>query len=332
MIQSTRLQPNEAEPMQPKSDDDSLFAEASAWFIRLNAEDVTQTERDDFVLWLETSPRHAQVWDEVQNLFAALEKPAKAIRRKDSKVSVNRSENWKFFSPSKTVAAFSICIILLTLQPRFIQNLQSDYHTGLGEQKQIDLQDGSRLLLNTDSAVTVSMKDDARKVNLLRGEAYFEVAHAAQWPFWVMAGEAHARVTGTAFSVGRKEDHVTITVAEGRVETGVQAHVENIVPLTPGETASYQGQQLTGVQTTDIRNALAWRQEQMVFVQASLAEVVEQINRYRPGRLVILDQKLKDRPITAVFSINKLDDAVNALQLTFGIRARKLTDYWIFLG
>jgi transmembrane sensor len=273
----------------------------------------------------------------VQELFAALESPAKAIRQRGGQTATARiivappRRSW--FLLTRAAAALLACTALtFFLQPEMLQNLQSDYHTATGEQRQINLADGSRLLLNTDSAVTVDVAGKVRRVQLLRGEAYFEVAHAPQRPFWVVADDVRARVTGTEFSVGRNKDNVTITVAEGRVETSTQAHAEQITPLTAGESARYQGQQLATVQITDVQRTLAWRQEQMVFVQATLTEVVEQINRYRPGRLIITDQQLKNRPITAVFSVHRLDDAVTALEQTFGIRARRLTDYLVLLG
>jgi transmembrane sensor len=273
----------------------------------------------------------------VQELFAALESPAKAIRQRGGQTATARiivaPPRRSRFLLTRAAAALLACTALtFFLQPEMLQNLQSDYHTATGEQRQINLADGSRLLLNTDSAVTVDVAGKVRRVQLLRGEAYFEVAHAPQRPFWVVADDVRARVTGTEFSVGRNKDNVTITVAEGRVETSTQAHAEQITPLTAGESARYQGQQLATVQITDVQRTLAWRQEQMVFVQATLTEVVEQINRYRPGRLIITDQQLKNRPITAVFSVHRLDDAVTALEQTFGIRARRLTDYLVLLG
>ena len=316
---------------------ENLFEEANNWFIRLRADDVGPEEQQDFNRWLAANPQHAQAWNEVQELFALLETPAKTLRQRVDQAPVVRrtAPRHRRFIPIRTAAALLFCIALtFFLQPAVLQNLQSDYHTTIGEQRQIALADGSRLLLNTDSAVTVDVdvEGDERRVQLLRGEVFFEVAQAPHRPFWVNAGEARARVTGTAFSVGRSADNVTITVAEGRVETSTQGHPDLITPLTPGESVYYQGQELTAKRATDVQRTLAWRQGQMVFVQATLAEVVEQINRYRPGRLIITDQQLKNRPITAVFSVHRLNDAVTALERTFGIRAQRLTDYLVLLG
>ena len=188
------------------------------------------------------------------------------------------------------------------------------------------------MLLNTDSAVTIDIASNVRQVNLLRGEVFFEVAHAPQRPFWVIAGEARARVTGTEFSVGRNKDNVTITVAKGRVETSLKNQENEITALVPGDSVHYQGTNLISFQPIDVDKTLAWRNGQMVFVQQSLNEVVEQINRYRPGLLIIRDEQLKKRAVTAVFSMDRLDEAIKALEQTLGIHTTRLTDYLILLG
>ena len=343
---SWKAQPNGACAIKPITDapssDDALFAEANAWFFRLRANDAGVDEHEAFADWLSASPRHAEAWDAVQELFTALEQPAKSIRRLESpnpkaEPAGETGRQTRIRSGFQSRRAFAAtlacaCLLLVFLQSAVLENLQSDYHTAVGEQRRIELADGSRVLLNTDSAASIEMRGNLRKVRLLRGEAFFEVAHAPQRPFWVEAGTARARVTGTAFGVSRDADRVSITVAEGRVETSADPQAELITPLAPGETALYQDRQLISVRTADLQHTLAWRQGQMVFEQATLAEVVEQINRYRPGRLIITDDRLKNRPITAVFAVNRLDEAVTALEQTFGIRARRLADYWVFLG
>ncbi len=310
---------------------EALFTEATTWFFRLSAEDITLAECEAFDHWLISSPQHAEAWQAVQQLYAALEAPAKTIRQQGLPASAKTIR--RRFTFAQAASVLMVCAVLMVYwQPDVLQNLQSDYHTATGEQRQIVLADGSKILLNTDSAVTVDVANTERKVRLLRGEAFFEVTHAPERPFWVEAGVARARVTGTAFSVERDDEAVTIAVVQGRVETSTEGNSGRITPLTAGESARYQDQQLASVQHIDVQKALAWRQGQLVFVQATLADVVGQINRYRPGLMLITDEQLKNRPITAVFSVNRLDDAVKALEQTIGVRARRFADYWVLLG
>ena len=314
---------------------ENVFEQACTWFIKLQGENVTPQIHQDFNQWLASDSLNSKAWQEVQLLFSSLEMPAKNLRATDvgrSGSNIPKQANLSKFIPYVIAACvFIFASLTFNFQTKLLQNLESDYHTTTGSQKLINLADGSRLLLNTDSAVTIDIASDVRQVNLLRGEVFFEVAHAPQRPFWVVAGEARARVTGTEFSVGRNKDNVTITVAKGRVETSVKSHDE-ITALVSGESVNYQGMNLISYQPIDIDKTLAWRNGQMVFVQQSLNEVVEQINRYRPGLLIISNEQLKKRAVTAVFSMDRLDDAIKALEQTLGIHVTRLTNYLILLG
>ena len=313
-----------------------MFEQACTWFIKLQGGNVTSQMQQDFNQWLASDSLNPKAWQEVQLLFASLEIPAKKIRANDGVTPVinipKQSNRVKFISYAIAASILIFGSLRFNFQTTLIQNLESDYHTTTGAQQQIDLADGSRLLLNTDSAVTIDIASNVRQVSLLRGEVFFEVAHAPQRPFWVIAGEARARVTGTEFSVGRNKDNVTISVAKGRVETSLKNQENEITALVPGDSVHYQGTNLISFQPIDVDKTLAWRNGQMVFVQQSLNEVVEQINRYRPGLLIIRDEQLKKRAVTAVFSMDRLDEAIKALEQTLGIHTTRLTDYLILLG
>ena len=229
-----------------------MFEQACTWFIKLQGGNVTSQMQQDFNQWLASDSLNPKAWQEVQLLFASLEIPAKKIRANDGVTPVinipKQSNRVKFISYAIAASILIFGSLRFNFQTTLIQNLESDYHTTTGAQQQIDLADGSRLLLNTDSAVTIDIASNVRQVNLLRGEVFFEVAHAPQRPFWVIAGEARARVTGTEFSVGRNKDNVTITVAKGRVETSLKNQENEITALVPGDSVHYQGTNLISFQ------------------------------------------------------------------------------------
>lgn len=320
----------------PEPTDELLFAEACDWFARLGRHNISTTEQEQFKSWLQQSPQHAEAWAEVQHLFVDLAAPAKKLRQQE-KPHLSRAQ--RFIKPQLPVG-FAVRIFAMALllggtclwQGEIWQNVSSDYYTVTGEQRRLQLADGSVLWLNTDTAVTVDVENIERKVNLLRGEVFFEVAHAPSRPFYVDADGVSARVTGTAFSVHKDQADVLITVSAGRVETSaIQDHAQAL-ELTPGKSVLYHQQQLSRLQGIDIKQSLAWRNGQMVFVQTPLEEVVAQINRYRPGRLLLVNPELRNHPVTAVFTLDKLDEALNALEKTLGLRAQKLTPYLVLLG
>jgi len=270
----------------------------------------------------------------VQKFYVALELPAKHLRQCSRRTKTKIIAQTNFILIRTTIFLIILICIAPTFfrQPNILQDLQSDYFTVIGEQRQITLTEGSRLLLNTDSAVKIDINNNVRRVQLLRGEVFFEVAHDANRPFLVDAGNTHARVTGTAFSVNLRNKHVVITVAEGTVESSSTINSTKITSLIPGESITYDEQQLTRLQTTDLRQALAWRQGQIVFIQTKLADVVAEMNRYRRGHIMIIDSKLSNRLITGVFSINRINDAIPELKQTLGIPTHQFANYLVLLG
>lgn len=321
--------------MSPESSEtppETLDEEACAWLARIEADDVSAEERAEFARWLKRSPDHARAWSDLLALMAALEAPAKRLRA-NAAPALKPMRGRRLPKPARAAAALAFAAVLSAFwQPGLLQDLRSDFHTAKGEQQRIELADGSHLLLNTDTALTVDMSGAERRVHLLRGEAFFEVAHAPLRPFRVEAGSARARVTGTAFSVSRSRDDVVIRVAEGRVETSSVTEDTEPVPLAPGESVHYRDARPAERAPVDLDRDLAWRRGKLVFVQTPLAKVTAEINRYRPGRLIIVDPALAERPVTAVFSIGQLDAAVDALEQTFGVKARSFGSYFVFLG
>jgi transmembrane sensor len=174
---------------------------------------------------------------------------------------------------------------------------QADYLTGKGERREIVLADGSRVLLNTESALAVYFDDAVRRVELVQGEAFFEVAKDASPPFVVTASGSAVRAVGTAFNVRRATHQVHVELAEGIVDVQDPQYLRR-VRLQAGQTA------LIGSGTIDVNlarypeNFALWRDGYLQFDGVPLQAAIEQINRYRPGRVVLLNNRLADRRVS----------------------------------
>ncbi len=327
----------------PAPDDDRLFEEAGAWFARLGAADVSEAERHRFTQWLNTSEAHRQAWREVLVLYGALEEPARRVAQRRCSRSVPRARASRRGGTRglgaivtwRTTAYAAMLMLALTCAwhfgPEWMQDLASDHHTATGEQRRVRLAEGSSVYLNTDTAITIDLGDDMRRVELLRGEAFFEVAHAGRRPFVVTAGEAETRVTGTAFNLAKADDRVDLTVTKGKVQFIMRGVDQAPVPVGAGQAVHAQAQRISGIETSDPRHALAWRHGELIFEQAPLAQVIEEVNRYRRGRIVIFDPALRERRVTGVFAIARLDTALETLETSLGIKAAYLTNYLVLL-
>ncbi|WP_231890943.1 FecR family protein [Methylomonas koyamae] len=205
--------------------------------------------------------------------------------------------------------------------PKQLQNWRSDYHTEAGQQFSVDLEDGSRLTLNTDTALAVRYSDNVRKIELLRGEAYFEVAPNKSRPFVVDGGQATARAVGTSYSVRKQADDLRVVVGEGVVEV-VADQAKALVHAA--EQAEYRQGQLQAVTNLDNDDALAWRRQQIVFHRQPLIQVLEEVNRYRSGRIVAVNPQLAERVVNGVFNNGDPDAVVAALTATLQAKALRM--------
>lgn len=301
--------------------DDELFAQASAWHFRLQAEDVSADDRRGFQAWLAQGEAQVRAWDEAQLLLAALQPAARSMK---SVVPAPRRRTLPWAAAALLVLALGVA-----WQTPWPDRLRADHYTAVGGHEVIELADGSRIELNTDAAVSVELTDNERRIQLLRGEAWFEAAHDARRPFVVQSGPVRVRVLGTRFSVARQGEHTRVQLAEGRVETMVDGGGKAI--LAPGETVEAGPGYLGEKQTFDQAAAFAWRQRQLVFHQQPLGEVVAELNRYWPGRVLITDAALERKAVSGVFEIDKPEAVMRALQLTLGLRVERYSPYLTWL-
>ncbi|MCY1500152.1 Protein FecR [compost metagenome] len=303
----------------PMTDDDR-FAQASAWHFRLQAEDASAEDRAAFAAWLAANAANAQAWDEAQALLSALQAPARAVRME--RVPCRRALPW-------AAAALLVLALGLAWQSPWPDRLRADHYTAVGETRSVELADGSRIELDTDAALSVELAPHERRVRLLRGEAWFEVAHDPARPFVVDGGEARVRVLGTQFGVARRDGHTRVRLAQGRIRAGTGS--DESVVLLPGQEIDAESGHLSAARAFDPKVAFAWRQRQLVFQQRPLGEVVAELDRYWPGRLLLSDAALERKVVSGVFDIDKPEAVLRALQLTFGLRVERYTPYLTLL-
>lgn len=302
---------------------DEVFEEASGWYFRLQAEDVTSAEVDAFAAWLGQGNAQDEAWQEVQAMLGGLREPARVIRRAEQAAWRKPVRRWAY------AAAVLLAVGLTVQHTPWLDRLRADYATGTGESRIIELADGSHLQLNTDSAVQIRMSAGERQIRLLRGEGFFDVTKDPARPFVVQSGDGWVKVVGTQFSVARRDGQTRVQVAQGKVE--VCAGNGAPVYLEPGRAVEYEGQQLAEVHGFDSVNGFAWRQRQLVFRQQPLSEVVTELNRYWPGKTLVLGDTLRNRVVSGVFEIDKPEAVIKALEYTLNLHAEHYTPYLLVL-
>jgi len=188
----------------------SLEEIAAAWVARVDAGELTPQEQVALESWLESDTRCVGAFARARAIFLS---PGVQVARHPP---LRRSVRWGLLATAATVAAVVGGMALLGRGPQVDLHV---YSSELGEIRQIPLVDGTRITLNTNSALRVEYSRDSRRVTLERGEAYFEVAKDPRRPFIVVGSSAQVRAVGTAYDVrlGAEDGEMRIRVATGRV-------------------------------------------------------------------------------------------------------------------
>jgi transmembrane sensor len=315
----------------------AIVAEASAWFIEFRAGDVTGDARVQFIEWLRRSPEHIQAYLEVSGVWAEL--PACDPTGKidiDAMIARARAEadvielcsgtpapqpqpprSRYRRGPGRALLATAALALLALVTLRYLASIASDaYATGIGEQRTIQLADGSTVELNARSKIQVYFTEHQRDVALLDGQALFRVAKDKQRPFVVRVGDAQVRAVGTEFDVYKKPVATVVTVVEGKVEAYDQSGLGSASPvlLSAGEQLTVTPHTIPKPSPADPAVATAWVQKRLIFEETPLSEVAEEFNRYNRRPLSIEDRELRKVKISGVYSSTDPSSLINFLR------------------
>jgi transmembrane sensor len=205
--------------------------------------------------------------------------------------------------------------------------------TQIGERALLVLADGSKVTLNTDSAVRADYTGRERRLTLVRGEAFFDVAKDPTRPFIVTAGSRQVIAVGTAFNVRLQDQQVRVTLVEGTVRIVPTARQRDpVVTLEAGSALVTGADGIDRVESLDTARATSWRSGKLVFEGDRLADVVAEMNRYSREKLEIADPTLEDRKVSGVFEPTEGHAFAKALE-AYGIaRTTRQTDTTIVLN
>lgn len=313
---------------QISPDEARIEREAIAWFTRMNGKPSHQDNRH-FHDWLAASPLHKKAFEDIGGLWSDLGASGQEGNPGDGDLALPLEKiRWlrEKRARGKAGAIVTGCIMLLLAgswawleHPHLLQDVQADFVSPRGDRRELALSDGSHVLLDADSALDVSISARERRVKLLRGNAFFRISHTGA-PFFVEAAGGEAKVLGTEFDVSLKEHgQVTVTLAEGSLMVGMIGAEQDVI-LKPGESVDYGSAGLSPVKQAIIEDEMAWHDGRYIFSNARLADVLAQIERYRPGRIVLVGSSLGEFRVSGNIALHDTDKALAALQSTVGFR------------
>ncbi|NMY06104.1 hypothetical protein HBO12_24405 [Pseudomonas sp. WS 5059] len=195
----------------------------------------------------------------------------------------------------------------------------------VGQRQALLLADGTQVLLDSNTEMTISWHLRSRQVELKAGQALFEVSPMVYRPFLVDAGLAVVRVVGTRFNVRRQEQDVQVTVAEGRVAVRAAA-TGAVAALEPGQQLRVHKGQEARLRRVDVDDVTAWQQSRLVFESTPLEDVIDTLQRYHRQPIRLMDPRLARLPVSGVFDSGHVDRLLALLPGILPVRVSTATD------
>lgn len=312
---------------------------AAEWFIVMREPVVSEADRTAFAAWLQASPVHVRAYLDVARLWGdaaqldpelpvaedfELAKSNVLPMRETTQSRMDAAVIDEGRAPAmprrrargRLHAAAASIVLLAGLAGAIVwwQDHQSPtYATEVGEQRVLTLEDGSIVRLNSRSEVRVRMHPEQRVIELVDGQALFEVAKDPRRPFIVRSGNVTARAIGTQFDVYRKPGGTVVTVVEGQVEVRTEVARRKADAGTPASAMPVPvkaGEQVIVGRTgaieqhgdANVNAATRWLRQELVFEGQPLSAVVEEFNRYQRIPIVLDDRELGELRVNAVFN------------------------------
>lgn len=304
-----------------------------AWVIRLQNANVSQEERRVFDAWQTRSSTHRRMFQKALAVWNSPELRAAAIMGMEPS-SVSPSP--KTTHRQRWLLTAAACVSLLVIAADFLDlatRWQADYQTAVGERRTVELPDRSIVTLNTQSAIALSFDGKVRRLRLLKGEALFTVRYDATRPFLVEGTETAIRAVGTAFVVRTEPKGDQVTVLEGTVEvdSSTKTMPDSAAVVTAGSQILTKQGSLGQPYLVNMPSASAWLRGRLVVNGVPFAQVLEELRRYHPGTIVLLNQRVGATSVTGTYNV---DDPVAALELlvkTVPVSMMSLTDRLVLL-
>ncbi|MBH3430848.1 FecR family protein [Pseudomonas alkylphenolica] len=296
---------------------DSAMDQALDWLIRLQC--ATAEDTRAFEAWLEADAANAQAYVEAEALWQGdtLRQAASQIAQAQRPSRLARLRpHWK---PLSAAAVLLIGVFTVGNLP---VRLQADHLTVVGERQRLQLEDGSKVLLNTNSAFSSDIDARQRVARLYQGEAFFEVPAGLNQPLELQAGPLRASVRDSDFAVRYLDGEAQVRVQRGDVD--LQASSDQRIRLSSGDSIRVGPNGFGQRERVDAQKDLAWVQGRLVFENCPLNQVLAELRRYYPGLIISRNERLEQVAVTGNY---RLDQPLETLRALAHITSAQLHEF-----
>ena len=312
---------------------EAIRQQAALWAVKMAERSLTDDEERAMAAWREADPQHADALIQAQQLWlmlGTLPRATPAARRADGPsatvvpllvppAAIVRPR-WRSWATAAVVVLASLPVLLML--PDAWLRWQADYYTAAGEIRQVTLPDGSRVDLDSRSAIELHFNAGERRVTLLSGNAWFTVAPLSSRetrPFRVEANGGVTQALGTQFSVDLDASGADVAVHEHSVRVSYKG--QSLV-LDEQQGARYADNRLTRRPVSPAQ--FAWRRGWLIIDGLPVGEAVARINRYQSQRVIVVNPALRKRTVSGAFALKDPERAVETLRQTLGAKQMRL--------
>ena len=317
---------------------DPLLDEAIAWIVKLKTGEPTRDEFDDFKRWRAQSPEHEAAFRRaalinqragiVAGQLTTSGRPAHVADRAVRHSFVSRRALLGGGLAAAAAASYAIVQPPFGLWPSW-QELAADYRTAKGEQRRIEISPEVSLDLNTQTSVALKLSQDQPTIELVSGEVVVTAKRSSQGVVLVRAADGRIMASEANFDAKCLDGVVSVACLGGIVEV---EHTGQSTRIAQGEQVSYSATGLQPRVAVDPAQVTAWQAGLLIFRDRPLASVVDEVNRYRQGKIVIVSAALRQRSVNGDFEIAKLDSFVTQVQQLTGAHATSLPGGLVILS
>ena len=323
--------------------DRELLEEAMGWILRLEESSQDSPAFKEFDAWREGAEENRTAWERVNKTWTVLgavkpaynqkvwgdiapaSKPSAALAPTFSAHLVRRRKSYGR-PVAAAVAALAAAYVLWITIPAILISMRADYRTAAGQVERVRMADGSTVDLGGGSAIKAHIGTAQRRVTLLAGEAFFDVASDAARPFIVDVEGIEVTVLGTAFDIRVSSASTSVALLRGSVEAVSPTKDKPPAVLKPGEMLVVEhATGKTSIEPISLDDIGAWRQGKVFLANATVGSAIELIQRYHSAWISIPDRGLANRRVSGLFDLRDPDRALIALVEPFGGKVRSIT-------
>lgn len=303
-----------------------LIDEAARLLLKLKENQENPFIKAEINIWQRKSPEHARAWMSAQKVWSLTGQLSDDIARNTLPINDNK----KPLLTRRAIATGGIAACAAVLAAPLIQDyVIADYHTNIGESRNISLNDGTKIYLDTNSSIIVKVNDKIRSVELLSGRAWFDVTKDVTRPFIVNAKDVVVKVLGTKFDTSMNKHQISVNLAQGLVRLIYKDKSGNKeLNLTNGTGFIFDRINRSGILRNVSANIMcAWRYGKLITEGASISEIAQDIRPYFNGRIIIPDKAFAQKRVTGSFNLKNPLEALIAATSVHGGQVRRISPW-----